>query len=116
MIQYIYIPLIYEDVLAQSINSWLQNPSAWTVITGIYKQSEILNDSDSKVINKTKSGEIINIKYGFKDENNNIYSLIGFCLEGDIERYTPALYDELIKHTDILIFNSSEEFLKNVNN
>lgn len=119
MVKYIYIPKEYEPILADAVNSWFSNNNnAWTVIIGVYEKSKIIDFSNTTVKNKNIKGDIEFIKNGFEYQNEVEtinYLLNGFCVEGDLEYYTPAFYKELLQYEDILIFNTGEEYLKYIN-
>lgn len=116
MVQYFLIPKIHELLLANAINNWFVNPQAWSVVTGVYKESEIIDFSDTLVKNKTISGTENIIKNGYKEfMTNKNYLLNAFLVEGDLELFTPDFYNEILLIQDILIFNTAQDYINYIN-
>jgi hypothetical protein len=116
MIQYIFIPKTHEALLANAVQEWLKNPNAWTVITGEYQECTTFDDSISPVVNRTLNGDVQYIKNGFESLfTGQKFQLIGFCVEGDLQCYTPTFYAELLNLSDVLMFNSVSEYRNAIN-
>lgn len=113
MIKYYFIPKTLENNLFSIINSWENNnPNKQIIVNGVYNKSDILNNSDSSIYNKSVNGNIDYIKYGYNDVIDNInYELIGFVIESDLNLTGPEYYPIIEEHSEILQFNTAEEFL-----
>ena len=116
MVKYYKIPISLEKELSDMVNYWLANGQldSYTVITGIYQSSEVLNELDSLVYSKNILGEINYIKNGFKDTNNNTFKLVGYCLEVNFDLIAPQFNYVIEMYPEILIYNSAEEYLKSL--
>lgn len=109
--KYYFIPKSLEELFSQMIENFLIT-NEYTIITGVFKPCEILDNSDILVENKNILNEISFIKNGFKDPDNNIFGLIGFCLEANFSEVGEQ-YNVLINQfPEILQFNNSKLYLK----
>jgi hypothetical protein len=115
MVQYFYIPLDYETLLFNTINDWTSpENNGWTCITGVYKESLNFIEGNSIVYNTNILREKTNIVNSFSNEGIN-YSLTGFCLEGDLDLYTPSIKIALLSLNGVEVFNTAEEYLQFIN-
>jgi len=111
---YYYIPKSYENTIVPILNSWLENNNI-IIITGVYQESNILNETDSLVFNVNILGETSFIRNGYKSESDKIYELIGYCLEANLYVIMPDIQEMINNVSDILQFNTSEEYLEYIN-
>jgi len=117
MLKYYFIPRSFENLLSQLENDFLNRgvEDSYTCITGVYKISQILDETDNIVYNQNILKQKTFIKNGYLNENQ-IFQLFGFCLEADFDLIAPE-YNELINQfTDILQFTSSQDYLIWYNN
>lgn len=110
-VKYYFIPKKLEQLLKQSVDNWLKSDTAYTTITGVYQKSEVVSETDSSIISKNILKETSVIKNGFIDENGYGMSLIGFCLEADLELLAPVYEQMINSFPEILRFIDSEDYL-----
>lgn len=110
MTKYYYIPQNLELELSQIIDTW--DKSNAIVIVGTYKQSNILDETDSTIFNRTNNLEVYYIKNGYLSEQNIIFGLIGFCLEADFDRVAPEYNNIINSYSEILQFEKASDYLE----
>jgi hypothetical protein len=110
MVKYYYIPKKYEIQLYEKISDWAKKEDSFIVLIGIYKKNGILDESDNICFNKTILNQIIHIVNGYEIDSE-IYKLIGFCLEADLEVIAPDFQELINNFIDILQFETANEFL-----
>ena len=112
MVKYYFFPTFFEQQLSEAEDSWVETPNSFVTLSGVYNKTTVLNEDNTLCYNLTIINEKQYIKKGFADSNGNIFTLIGFCLEADLETISPeyqAIIDEM---PSILQFESSEIYLK----
>jgi len=127
MTKYYYIPIELELDLRQLIDYWFTRPkqNMYSVITGVYKNAEIIDNADSLIYSINILGEKTHIKRGILIDNENYNNdndkktakqLIAFCLEADFELVEPSFENIFELYPEVLIFNDSKEYLNYINN
>ena len=118
MKKYYYFPKSYEEDIREKEDMWLSmKPTGYIIVTGVYSKSlNPLNDTKSLVYNKNILNEINFISNGFVSENNEVFELIGYCLEADLQTYSPQWQALIDSYEDVKQFNTSEEYLEFINN
>ncbi len=113
MKQYFYTPKHYETLIAENVSNYLSNNGDFTIITGVYKETQnIIDNSNNIVYSKLRTGDIIFIKNGYNNSfDNKNYELIGFCLEGNFEKEVPEVYQYILTLEDCFVFNTNIEYL-----
>lgn len=116
MVEYFYIPKQYEHIILFAVDNWTKGKNGWTIITGVYKEGEFM-EGDSLVYNVDVRRTKTNIQNSVILEDKTLV-LIGFCLEGDLEKFASAFKKQLLELEGVLVFNNNLEvltFLKKLN-
>lgn len=111
MNQYFYIPREYDINILPAINSWTEQPNnGWTIITGVYEEGDfetgnsIIYNVDVRRIKTFIANSII--------QDTKILTLVGFCLEGDLDFYAPTFKTQLLQLQGVLAFNTDIGYLQ----
>lgn len=112
MQNYIYIPLIQENLLVSLLENW----QGWTIITPFYTQKP--NSKQGKTIAYDVDRETREKQYFEYEiqEDNVLRYLQGFIFEGDIEKYAPEAYEIVRKIPNIYFFSTNLDILTYLEN
>jgi hypothetical protein len=115
-----YIPLAYEKELTTAIAEWTTKPNnGWTIITGVYGAANSLINGNSTVQNVLRlNRERQYIALGFENTMRfdelqaQFMALIGFTLEGDLDKFAPAFKEELMQLDGVVCKKTNVEYLE----
>jgi hypothetical protein len=113
MKKYIFLPKSYEQELANDLVNFLNEGGRFTIVTGVYKKFDnVVTNNNTLVSSKLITGDIVFIKQDYEDVfTKTKYEIIGFCLEGDLQRFALKYYEKLLTLNDVIMFDTAESYL-----
>ncbi len=121
------MPLIHETVLTNFLVSYTEGNNKRTIVSPVYKPNDTFIQGVSTVFNRTQPllGQEVGILQEFpysiivpilgEVESNQIKTLVGFTLKGDIESVYPQAYQYMTALQGVFVCDNSNDFIEFLN-